>query len=115
MIGGGPLDGVGRGKDDLYLHSVQCRVGECDAFLSHSWHDNGQQKWKALSAWCNEFQDGKTQSPRLWLDKICINQSDIGADLQCLPIFLAGCNLLVFISGPSYTTRLWCCTELFVY
>ena len=26
-----------------------------------------------------------------------------------------GCNLLLVISGPSYTFRLWCCVELFVY
>merc|ERR1712217_291192 len=28
---------------------------------------------------------------------------------------LAGCNTLLIISGATYTTRLWCCTELFVY
>lgn len=42
-------------------------------------------------------------------------QKNINADLQCLPIFLAACNLLLVISGSTYTSRLWCCVELFVY
>ena len=41
--------------------------------------------------------------------------ASIQADLQCLPIFLAACNRLLIISGPTYTFRLWCCVELFVY
>ena len=39
----------------------------------------------------------------------CINQSDIEANLACLPIFLAGCKELLIIAGPTYTTRLWAC------
>merc|ERR1712110_40649 len=30
-------------------------------------------------------------------------------------IFLAGCNRLIITSGPTYTSRLWCCVELFTY
>lgn len=95
--------------------STSCRVGECDAFFSHSWHDDGRQKWDALSHWCTEFENANKRSPRLWLDKVCIDQNNIGMDLQCLPIFLAACNLLLIISGTTYTSRLWCCMELFVY
>merc|ERR1711957_782358 len=48
-------------------------------------------------------------------DKLCIDQTDIQTDLRCLPIFLAGCNGLLIVSGLTYTSRLWCCVELFVY
>ena len=51
----------------------------------------------------------------MWFDKVCINQSNIAADLECLPIFLAGCNGMLVISGETYTTRLWCILEMFVY
>jgi len=51
----------------------------------------------------------------LWLDKVCIDQTNIVADLECLPIFLAGCNKLLIIAGSTYATRLWCVFELFVY
>eukprot|EP00927_Polykrikos_kofoidii_P000989 TRINITY_DN10361_c0_g1_i8.p1 TRINITY_DN10361_c0_g1~~TRINITY_DN10361_c0_g1_i8.p1 ORF type:complete len:151 (+),score=13.14 TRINITY_DN10361_c0_g1_i8:2-454(+) len=53
--------------------------------------------------------------PRLWLDKVCINQFDIAKDLQCLPVFLAACNTIVVACGPTYPTRLWCSVELLVY
>ena len=53
--------------------------------------------------------------PRLWLDKVCIDQTHINLDLQCLPIFLAACRHLLVISGSTFSSRLWCCVELFVY
>eukprot|EP00929_Paragymnodinium_shiwhaense_P073128 TRINITY_DN37176_c0_g6_i1.p1 TRINITY_DN37176_c0_g6~~TRINITY_DN37176_c0_g6_i1.p1 ORF type:complete len:196 (-),score=16.62 TRINITY_DN37176_c0_g6_i1:55-642(-) len=100
---------------DLYSLSEPCRLGVCDAFLSHSWHDNGEAKWKAVSAWCTAFAVARGRPSRLWFDKVCINQADIQADLPCLPIFLAGCNTLLVTCGDTYTCRLWCCVELFVY
>ena len=36
-------------------------------------------------------------------------------DLTCLPVFLSGCNQLLVIAGETYTYRLWCMFELFVY
>jgi hypothetical protein len=44
-----------------------------------------------------------------------IDQANIADDLPCLPIFLAGCNRLLITCGSTYTSRLWCCVELFVY
>merc|ERR1712151_275389 len=41
--------------------------------------------------------------------------TDIATDLECLPIFLAGCNNLLVLTGKTYTSRLWCILELFVY
>ena len=34
---------------------------------------------------------------------------------MCLPIFLAGCDTLLIIAGPTYTQRLWCLMEVFVF
>jgi len=111
---GATLDGH-QASSWLYALSFDCLVGACDAFVSHSWHDNPHLKWDALSSWCAEFEQTYQRTPQLWLDKTCINQTDIEQDLKCLPIYLAGCNNLLVISGLSYTSRLWCCVELFVY
>lgn len=92
-----------------------CNLGECDAFLSHSWHDDAEEKWTALEAWCESFRAVHAREPKLWLDKICIDQLDIKADLQCLPVLLAGCNEFLVLSGQTYTSRLWCIMEMFVF
>merc|ERR1719203_331782 len=31
------------------------KLGECDAFLSHSWHDQPEAKWQALQSWRSGF------------------------------------------------------------
>jgi hypothetical protein len=114
IVAAGSLDGQ-QASTDLYSLSEPCRVGECDAFVSHSWHDDAFQKWEALQGWCSDAEVSAERSPRLWLDKVCIDQTDIKADLQCLPIFLAGSNLLLVVSGSTFIYRLWNCVELFVY
>ena len=57
ITGGGPLDVVGRGS-----------------------HDHGEQKWTALNSWVDDFQHAQHRSPRLWIDKFCINQKNIKAE-----------------------------------
>eukprot|EP00929_Paragymnodinium_shiwhaense_P024975 TRINITY_DN15217_c0_g3_i1.p1 TRINITY_DN15217_c0_g3~~TRINITY_DN15217_c0_g3_i1.p1 ORF type:complete len:778 (+),score=48.94 TRINITY_DN15217_c0_g3_i1:203-2536(+) len=114
ITGGGTLDGGGVATN-LYELSEPCQLSSCDAFLSHSWHDNGELKWEALTEWCEAFWLDFGRPPRLWFDKVCINQTDIRSDLQCLPVFVAGCNTLLVTCGKTYTSRLWCCVELFVY
>jgi hypothetical protein len=113
IVGGGTLDGQ-QADTELYEQSKVCRVGACDAFLSHSWHDDSRSKWDALLAWCEAFDNTNRRVPQLWLDKVCIDQRNIKADLECLPIYLAACTILLVISGETYTSRLWCCVELFV-
>ena len=44
-----------------------------------------------------------------------IDQNNINESLECLPIFLAGCNRLLVLTGRTYPTRLWCVMELSVY
>ena len=41
------------------------------------------------------------------VSQACIDQSNIDASLAVLPIFLAGCQKLLILPGPSYATRLW--------
>eukprot|EP00927_Polykrikos_kofoidii_P002465 TRINITY_DN1097_c0_g1_i8.p1 TRINITY_DN1097_c0_g1~~TRINITY_DN1097_c0_g1_i8.p1 ORF type:complete len:297 (+),score=36.78 TRINITY_DN1097_c0_g1_i8:39-893(+) len=115
IIGGAPLDGCGPAPKTLYSLSESCQLGDCDVFLSHSWHDCSVLKWEALTWWCEEFKEANGRFPRLWLDKVCVDQNNIEEDLQCLPIFLAGCNLMLVLSGATYHTRLWCCAEMLIY
>ena len=48
-------------------------------------------------------------------DKACIDQNNIEQSLACLPIFLAGCQMLLVVAGPTYCSRLWCVMELFTF
>ena len=34
---------------------------------------------------------------------------------MCLPVFLAGCNTLLVLAGTTYSRRLWCVMELFIF
>jgi len=95
--------------------TVHCRLGQCDAFLSHSWHDNVEAKWQALQSWRATFIAENRREPRVWIDKLCIDQNDIEADLRGLPIFLSGCKELLVLCGPTYLSRLWCIMELFTF
>ena len=45
----------------------------------------------------------------------CIDQLNIEKSLACLPVFLAGCKQLLVLAGPTYTSRLWCVMEIFVF
>ena len=80
-----------------------------------SWHDDGAAKYAALASWSASFEKEHRRSPVVWLDKASINQDDIEASLACLPVYLAGCNTLLVLAGPTYTERLWCIVEVFTY
>jgi len=95
--------------------SQACTLGECDAFVSHSWHDDPRAKWIALQKWRQAFFLEHGREPLVWFDKCCIDQNQIEVDLRCLPIFLNGCSRVVVLCGPTYLTRLWCILELFTY
>ena len=43
------------------------------------------------------------------------DQSNIQQSLACLPVFLAGCQMLLVVAGPTYCSRLWCVMELFAF
>lgn len=99
----------------LYSLSRPSKLGTVDVFLSHSWHDSAPRKWFVLQAWCSRFRAAHGREPRLWIDKFCINQTDVAADLACLPVFLAGCKSLLILFGSTYLQRLWCVCEIFIF
>ena len=104
---------------ELGERSYKAKLGEIDAFLSHSWKDEEfwpGKKYEALERWAAAHEaKNQGQGPTIWLDKMCIDQNDIDAALACLPVFLSGCKGMLVIAGPSYTTRLWCIMEIFTY
>ena len=140
-----PLDAIAeadlRTNQDTGLHqkTTHNELGSADAFMSHSWSDDGAAKHAELLKWAHKFGE---RSPVLWLDKVrssrlngyflapsnssrvasrsrrsqaCIDQADIDANLACLPIFLSGCKELLVLAGLTYHTRLWCVMELFTF
>ena len=97
----------------------RAKLGQVDAFVSHSWHDTGEPKFAALMAslmdWANGFESQRGRAPRVWLDKACIQQTAIEESLRMLPIFLSGSRTLLILAGRTYTSRLWCVLECFVF
>ena len=61
-------------------------LGECDAFVSHSWYDDAEQKYQALQAWAAAADE----DVHVWLDAACIDPNNIQRSLLCLPVFLSG-------------------------
>merc|ERR1712048_1520742 len=100
---------------NLYESSQACKLGGCDAFISHSWHDDIASKWEALQSWRSQFVEVHGREPVVWFDKCCLDQLNIDADLRCLPVFLGGCRKLVVFCGTTYLSRLWCIAEIFTF
>ena len=71
---------------------------------SKGYRDSAVQRKNARR--CEDFRNEHRRSPKLWVDKVCIDQANIAEDLECLPVFLAGCNCLLILSGMTYTSRL---------
>ena len=94
---------------ELCEKTEKAKLGEVDAFISHSWSDDGDAKYVRM----NEWAAGRDVS--IWLDKACLDQRDITTSLAGLPVFLAGCKELLVLAGPTYASRLWCVMEIFVF
>eukprot|EP00929_Paragymnodinium_shiwhaense_P000092 TRINITY_DN10024_c0_g2_i3.p1 TRINITY_DN10024_c0_g2~~TRINITY_DN10024_c0_g2_i3.p1 ORF type:complete len:564 (-),score=109.05 TRINITY_DN10024_c0_g2_i3:1072-2700(-) len=99
----------------LIQRTKSVRLGKCDAFVSHSWHDDVIAKWECFQEWRKDFKEANGREPLIWFDKFCIDQTDIETDLRGLPVFLSGCKELVVLCGPTYLTRLWCVVEIFTF
>ena len=56
---------------DSGLHALTrpAKLGEVDAFVSHSWLDDGEAKFEALAAWAESFESEHGRPACLWLDK----------------------------------------------
>ena len=106
---------------ELYNKTSQAKFGQVDAFISHSWSDDGVAKFNCLRYWKEEeLRKAKANGEdkkdvTIWLDKACLNQRDIQASLAGLPVFISGCKQLLVLAGPTYASRLWCVIELFVF
>ncbi|CAE7838239.1 unnamed protein product [Symbiodinium necroappetens] len=56
--------------------------------------------------------------PRLWMDRLCIDQSDAGQKAQgisALPYFVLQSRQLLILYDDIYLERLWCVTELALF
>ena len=100
----------------LNKHCVPLKPGKCDAFVTHSWSDDGNAKWTHLVQWRDEFvAKGGGSNPIVWLDKACLDQGDIKGSLAGLPMYVAWSNTLLLLASSSYVKRLWCIIELFTW
>ena len=108
-----PSDLTSSKDTGMYARTTHVALGECAAFLSHSWQDDVVAKYEALNAWSIRQ---KADERSIWLDKACIDQhANIEDQLVALPIFLSGCKQLLIIAGPTYASRLWCTMEVFTF
>ncbi|KAG8463432.1 hypothetical protein KFE25_004943 [Diacronema lutheri] len=104
-----------RDAAELLAISEPASFSDVDVFISHSWSDDADAKWVALQAWRARFVAKRGREPRAWFDRLCIPQTEVKATLPCLPLFLAGCNQLLAVHGPTYFSRLWCVLELHIF
>ena len=104
--------------EELKKKAEPAILGDVDAFFSHSWRDEVEQpgeKFHALMDWAKTRERATNVDPTIWLDKACVDQNNVDQSLACLPVFLASCKLLLVVAGDTYTSRLWCVMECFVY
>lgn len=102
-------------KTNFYEYSRELEEGETeiDYFVSHSWHDDLDTKWAALTQLVEEFKDANGREPTFWLDKVCIDQDNISDGLRVLPVNIMACKSMLVLCGTTYVRRLWCAWELF--
>lgn len=106
---------VNTSREAHLARTQHVNLGDCDAFVSHSWSDDPAEKYMQLSVWAASFEEKHGRKPLLWIDKFSIDQSDITQGLASLPVNLAGCSRLVCLLGPTFLTRLWCLIELHTF
>ena len=80
--------GGSAGSPDLFKLSEPCDPQQIDFFISHSWHDDVELKYRKLSDFAAEFERKHGREPTFWLDKCCLDQENITHGLQVLAVFL---------------------------
>ena len=75
-------------KNKLFGKTKQIELGKCDAFMSHSWSDDGVEKYEALRQWAVEFEEREGRSPNIWLDKVNLHAVSNNFESTCLYIIL---------------------------
>ena len=97
----------------LEFHRTQhADLGDCDAFISHSWRDDGTERWQSVVQWMSTFEASSGRTATFWIDALCLNQQRLDQSLAALPLYLAGCQQLLVLYGRSFPSRLWCIMEL---
>lgn len=71
VLEGGPREPSTADGPSLAERSRPAKLGECDAFVSHSWQDDADAKWVTLTAWATHFQRLEERTPMLWLGAYC--------------------------------------------
>ena len=113
----GEADMANNQDSGLFAKTGKASMGECDAFISHSWRDDPALKWQRMLEFKAEFESkSEGREPQCWLDKACIDQAgDIDASLKALPIFLLSSRHFCCFVGDTYFSRMWCMLELFTF
>merc|ERR1719230_1851310 len=62
-----------RGAASLPSLSFSAEFGKVDAFVSHTWNDNHEQRHAALTEWAESFRAREGREPIIWIDKACLN------------------------------------------
>ena len=106
---GKPVDtsGVINGLRKNFLFGIDRRI---DYFISHSWDDSTETKKRksyALKNFADEFKKKHGRFPRVWFDKVCINQENPGLGVSVLPINVVFCKKLLIVATGTYLKRLW--------
>ena len=104
-------------KAEWFTMSRRCRPGQIDWFVSHSWSDDPNLKFFALTSLAEVFRAERGRYPICWLDKCCIEQTSqakVLDALKCLPLYLNACRTTVVLAAEIYFTRMWCIWELYV-
>ena len=95
---------------EVYLKTQPLELGTCDAFVSHSWHDDWTNKYNALTTWGAEYAaQSNGEDVVVWWDRACIQvrqESQLSQALSCLPIYVSGCRRMLVLAGPSFSERL---------
>lgn len=102
-------------SDKAFLASRAARLGQVDAFISHSWQDGAELKLAALRKWNEGFSRSKGRDAVVWFDRCCVDQRNIAENLRALPVYIPACRELLVLAGPTYWTRLWTLVEIFIH
>ena len=57
-------------RPPLANRTVRAALGDCDAFLSHSWRDPGHLKYAVLRRWAEGFEVQHSRRPTVWLGEL---------------------------------------------
>ncbi|CAE7479733.1 unnamed protein product [Symbiodinium sp. KB8] len=83
--------------------SRQVAKGEViDFFVSHSWSDGPERKWRALQLVAEMFYAQHGRYPTFWVDKFCIDQRDVADGLRVLPVNVMACRkAILHVAGDG--------------